>query len=251
MSRKNKLMMAAAAIAVLLLVGSGVARCSLAREDAPPARPAVETIAEQTGGNAAVGISRESQTEDPEDQTSGLEALVGTSWTAEDGTPSTLSIVRGAFVEEAEGQTTVTYWTIDSEEEGDLGTTSTILASKSAAEAAAPTVVTVSREGGATVIRSDALSHPYKQVQPGSRTLSFAGVTSKLEEAMGADAAEIEAAVSERAAAVSPSCARAVWDAEAWIDYANNTATTTFTLDDGASTMVSVTRAADGTIEAL
>ena len=83
------------------------------------------------------------------------------------------------------------------------------------------------------------------------RSLHFTGVTSKLEEAMGIDAAKIEAAVSTRAAAVSPSATRAIWDAEAWIDYANNAATTTFTLDDGASTMISVTRSSDGTIEAL
>lgn len=68
---------------------------------------------------------------------------------------------------------------------------------------------------------------------------------------MGADASKIEAAVSARAAAVSPNAERAIWDAEVWIDYANNVATTSFTLDDGASTMISVTRAADGTIEAL
>lgn len=68
---------------------------------------------------------------------------------------------------------------------------------------------------------------------------------------MEVDAAKIEAAVSVRAAAVSPSATRAIWDAEAWIDYANNAATTTFTLDDGASTMISVTRSSDGTIEAL
>ena len=68
---------------------------------------------------------------------------------------------------------------------------------------------------------------------------------------MEVDAAKIEAAVSVRAAAVSPSATRASGDAEAWIDYANNAATTTFTLDDGASTMISVTRSSDGTIEAL
>ena len=118
-------------------------------------------------------------------------------------------------------------------------------------DAASPVLVSVSSDGADTVLRSDALACTYRQVQVGDRSLHFTGVTSKLEEAMGADAAKIEAAVSARAAAVSPGATRAVWDAEAWIDYANNAATTTFTLDDGASTMISVTRASDGTIEAL
>ena len=106
-------------------------------------------------------------------------------------------------------------------------------------------------EGADTVLRTDALSCSYKKVLLGERALTFTGVTSKLEEAMGVEAAKIEAAVSARAAAVSPNASRAIWDAEAWIDYANGAATTTFTLDDGASTMISVTRAPDGTIEAL
>ncbi|WP_165055358.1 MULTISPECIES: hypothetical protein [unclassified Adlercreutzia] len=250
MSKKNKLLIAAAVIAVLLLVASGVARCSLAQKDEPPEEPAIEAKAEQAEEQAAVEIE-EVQAESAPDEASGLEALVGTSWTADDGSPATLSILMGAFVEMTEGQTSVTYWTIDSEEEGDAGITSVILASKSPAEAAAPTVVTISRDGGATVIKSDALAHPYKQVQTNARALSFSGVTGDLEEAMGADIAKIEAAVSERAAAVSPSATRAVWDGEAWIDYANDMATTTFTLEDGAATMVSVTRKADGTIEAL
>ena len=119
------------------------------------------------------------------------------------------------------------------------------------ADAASPILVSVGSDGADTVLRSDILACAYKQVQLGDRTLHFTGVTSKLEEAMGVDAAKIKAAVSTRAAAVSPGATRAIWDAEAWIDYANNAATTTFTLDDGASTMISVTRSSDGTIEAL
>ena len=42
MSKKNKLMFAAAVIAVLLLIGSGVARCSLAREDVESTNSAIE-----------------------------------------------------------------------------------------------------------------------------------------------------------------------------------------------------------------
>lgn len=183
--------------------------------------------------------------------TTGLEALVGTSWTGIEDPTYTLSIVKGAFVEAKDGQTSVTYWTLDTEEATDTTVTATVLASKSLTEAASPSLVTVAIEGADTVLRTDALACSYKKVLLGERTLSFTGVTSKLEEAMGVEAAKIEAAVSARAAAVSPNASRAIWDAEAWIDYANGAATTTFTLDDGASTMISVTRASDGTIEAL
>lgn len=247
MSKKNKLMLAAAVIAVLLLVGSGVARCSLVREDVESTNSAIEAVEKEEAPTSQQGAPAEGHA----DTTAGLEALVGTSWTGIEDPTYTLSIVKGAFVEAKDGQTSVTYWTLDAEEATDTTVTATVLASKSLTEAASPSLVTVATEGADTVLRTDALSCSYKKVRLGERTLSFTGVTSKLEEAMGVEAAKIEAAVSARAAAVSPNASRAIWDAEAWIDYANGAATTTFTLDDGASTMISVTRASDGTIEAL
>lgn len=246
MSKKNKLMLAAAVIAVLL-VGSGVARCSLAREDIESTNSAVKAVEKEESSASHQGAPAEEHA----DTTAGLEALVGTSWTGIEDPTYTLSIVKGAFVEAKDGQTSVTYWTLDTEEATDTTITATVLASKSLTEAASPSLVTVATEGADTVLRTDALACSYKKVLLGERTFSFTGVTSKLEEAMGVEAAKIEAAVSARAAAVSPNASRAIWDAEAWIDYANGTATTTFTLDDGASTMISVTRASNGTIEAL
>ena len=246
MTKKNKIMAAIAAGALLLLVGSGVARCSLTSA----ADAALESAPQQQSQE-----QRFPETEEPEgqggesaqpEQGSAFEALVGTSWVAEDDPTSTLSIVSGAFVEKSGEDTSVTYWTIDSEDAG----SAVLLASKSMTEAASPVTATVSEADG-IIIKCDALAHAYKQVQQGARTLYFSGVTSKLAESLGCELTDIESAVSLRAAAVSPACERAVWDAEVWIDYANNTATTTFTLDDGASTLISVTRAPDGTIEAL
>lgn len=246
MTRKNKIMAAAAAIALLLLVGSGVARCTLATEGIQEAESAEAVLQEE----ADVKEEAEDETADI-DEVSGLAGLVGTSWVGADDPTLTLAIVDGAFVEGKEGNNTVTYFTIDSVEESDGAITATILASKSMTEAASPVLVTVYQEAGRTLIESDALATTYASVQTEPKSLSFTGVTGKLEETLGVDAAKVEAAVASRAAAVSPDAARAIWDAEVWIDFANSTATTSFTLDDGASTIVSVTRNADGSIEAL
>lgn len=246
MTRKNKIMLVAAIVAALLLVGSGVARCTLARSAAPEGGAVVESVEEATAE------SSQSETDAAGGGSgSGIESLIGTSWVGLDDATRSLSIVKGAFVEAKDGGTEVTYWTLDSEESLSSGIEATVLASKSMTDAASPVLVSVSSDGAETVLRSDVLACAYRQVQLGDRSLHFTGVTSKLEEAMGVDAAKIEAAVSTRAAAVSPNATRAIWDAEAWIDYANNAATTTFTLDDGASTIISVTRSSDGTIEAL
>ena len=251
MTRKNKIMAAAAAVALLLLVGSGVARCTLATEGIQEAESAEAVLQEEAD------VKEEEQAEAADidetadiDEVSGLAGLVGTSWVGADDPTLTLAIVDGAFVEGKEGSNTVTYFTVDSEEESDGDITATVLASKSMTEAS-PVLVTVHEEAGRTLIESDALAAKYASVQTEPKSLSFTGVTSKLEESLGVDAAKVEAAVASRAAAVSPDAARAIWDAEVWIDFANSTATTSFTLDDGAATIVSVTRNADGSIEAL
>lgn len=246
MTRKNKIMAAAAAIALLLLVGSGVARCTLATEGIQEAESAEAVLQEEAD------VKEEAEAETTHiDEVSGLAGLVGTSWVGADDPTLTLAIVDGAFVEGKEGSNTVTYFTVDSEEESNGDITATVLASKSMTEAASPALVTVYEEAGRTLIESDALATTYASVQTEPKSLSFTGVTSKLEETLGVDAAKVEAAVASRAAAVSPDASRAIWDAEVWIDFANSTATTSFTLDDGASTIVSVTRNADGSIEAL
>ena len=205
MTRKNKIMAAAAAIALLLLVGSGVARCSLATEGIQETESAEAMLQEEAVSEADPEAESADIDEAADiDEVSGLAGLVGTSWVGADDPTLTLAIVDGAFVEGKEGSNTVTYFTVDSEEESNGDITATVLASKSMTEAASPVLVTVYEEAGRTLI-----------------------------------------------AAVSPDTARAIWDAEVWIDFANDTATTSFTLDDGASTIVSVTRNADGSIEAL
>ena len=49
---------------------------------------------------------------------------------------------------------------------------------------------------------------------------------------------------------VSPQAAGASWDKEVWLDYAGNVASTTFTLDDPASTVVTVV-SRGGSLEAM
>ena len=63
-------------------------------------------------------------------------------------------------------------------------------------------------------------------------------------------AAAIEEAVAGKAAEVSPQATGATWDKEVWLDYAGNVASTTFTLDDPASTVVTVV-SHGGSLEAM
>lgn len=88
MTRKNKIMAAAAAIALLLLVGSGVARCTLATEGIQEAESAEAVLQEEAD------VKEEAQAEAAHiDEVSGLAGLVGTSWVGADDPTLTLAIV--------------------------------------------------------------------------------------------------------------------------------------------------------------
>lgn len=250
MTRKNKVMLAAAIAALALLVGSGVARCSLAHEDIEEAESATEAIEQVEGAQEGSGQEADSANS-KRDNSITLEGLIGTSWVGTDDPARTLAIVDGAFVEGADRQNAVIYWTLDSEEDAGDTLTATVLASKSMNDAASPALVTITQDGGNTYIKSDVLSSTYKQVQAGAHTLQFAAITDELSSSMGTEVSKIEAAVSARAASVSPTAMMATWDKEVWIDYGSGSATTSFTLDDGASTPISVTVRADGSVEAL
>ena len=123
MTRKNKIMLAAAIVAAVLLVGSGVARCTIVQNG---------TIE----GRAAVESAEEAAVENPQSETdaangeanSDIESLIGTSWVGVDDATRSLSIVKGAFVETKDGSTEVTYWTLDSEEPLSSGIEATVLA---------------------------------------------------------------------------------------------------------------------------
>ena len=69
------------------------------------------------------------------------------------------------------------------------------------------------------------------------RAAAAQNIIAEGEAALGADAAAIEEAVAGKAAEVSPQATEATWDKEVWLDYAGNVASTTFTLDDPASTV--------------
>lgn len=79
---------------------------------------------------------------------------------------------------------------------------------------------------------------------------SVTGIDGRLPEVLGAEVDDIEDAVARKAAEVSPQAAGASWDKEVWLDYAGNVASTTFSLDDPASTVVTVV-SRGGSLEAM
>ena len=105
----------------------------------------------------------------------------------------------------------------------------------------------------AYLVFSDATLREMVQKKPFStdELLNITGVGEKKAARYGTIfLAAIEEAVAGKAAEVSPQAAGATWDKEVWLDYAGNVASTTFTLDDPASTVVTVV-SRGGSLEAM
>ena len=239
MQGKSRVMAAVAAGALVVALGAGAARCAIApqedaqgssQEQAPPA--AID--ADAGTGKAA----------------SGAEALWNTTWTGADDPTATLRIVEGAMVESAGGSERA--WFFSAEEPSEAGgvLSMPIDVKGTGDKAGGLSLIQVSGEGDDRTLACDLLTQAYVPQGERDGAFSVAGIDDRLPEALGADAAAIEEAVARKAAEVSPQAAGASWDKEVWLDYAGNVASTTFTLDDPASTVVTVV-SRGGSLEAM
>ena len=224
MQGKTRVMAAVAAGALTVALGAGAARCAIAPQEGAQDSPQGQEQPAAAGADAATGKAA-----------SGAEALWNTAWTGADDPRATLRIVEGAMVESAGG--TERAWFFSAEEPSEAGGVLSV-----------PIDVkgTGDKAGGLSLIQVSG-DVPQK-AQDGA--FSVTGTDDRLSEALGADAAAIEEAVAGKAAKVSPQATGATWDKEVWLDYAGNVASTTFTLDDPASTVVTVV-SRGGSLEAM
>lgn len=239
MQGKSRIMAAVAAGALIVALGAGAARCAIA-----PQEDAQGGFQEQTPPGAAdadvgtVGAA------------SGAEALWNTVWTGADDPTATLRIVEGAMVESSGG--TERAWFFSAEEPSEAGGVLSVPIDVKGTgdKAGGLSLIQVSGSGDARTLACDLLTQAYAPQKAREGAFSVTGIDGRLSEALGADAAAIEEAVAGKAAEASPQATGATWDKEVWLDYAGNVASTTFTLDDPASTVVTVV-SRGGSLEAM
>ena len=242
MQGKSRVMAAVAAGALVVALGAGAARCAIAPQEGAqdsPQEQAQQAAGNQEGADAATGKAA-----------SGAEALWNTAWTGADDPAATLRIVEGAMVESAGGSERA--WFFSAEEPSEAGGVLSvpIEVKGTGDKAGGLSLIQVSGDGDARTLACDLLTQAYVPQKARDGAFSVAGTDGRLSEALGADAAAIEEAVARKAAEVSPQATGASWDKEVWLDYAGNVASTTFTLDDPASTVVTVV-SRGGSLEAM
>lgn len=250
MNGKTKIVAAVAAGAVALTIGAGAARCSM---DTPDAQNGQQAPQEQASGKQDDAKASQSSQQAPDERQpseSEFSSLANTSWTSRDGA-SKLSITKDALIERTADSANVIYYTVSDEKTDAAGLSVTLRASEDIAAPGADTVVRVENEGASTTLTCDLLKATYVQDGKAQAELSIAGDIQDLCALTGKNEADFESALESFAKAHSPYATSAVWDKEVWIDYGARSTLTTFTLDDAASTIVTVSVSQDGAMEAV
>lgn len=239
MQGKSRVMAAVAAGALIVALGAGAARCAIAPQESP-----------QEQAPPATAVTPEGAASETEKAASGAEALWNTVWTGADDPTATLRIVEGAMVESAGGIERAWFFSAQEPSEADGALSVPIEVKGTGDKAGGLSLIQVSGDGDARTLACDLLTQAYAPQKAREGAFSVAGTDGRLSEALGADSADIEDIVARKAAEVSPQAMGAAWDKEVWLDYAGNVASTTFTLDDPASTVVTVV-SRGGSLEAM
>lgn len=216
---KKRAMLACAIGAILILVGSGVARCAMHPPQDSPG-DGIEEVAEKTDGNS-------------------FKDYVGSAWSA-DGGSKTLAITDGVMVERDGVSTAVTYFDVISEDPDDGGLSVNVTTSKGPRDTPKQGVVRIDSSTTSITITCDAfsLSATYTLDASPDSEVSLAAHSEKLNDLLESDDERISGTITGWAAKRSPYATSATWDGEVYIDCNGKTVTTSFTLNDGAGTLV-------------
>ena len=254
--KKGKAAVVIAIVAIVILVGSSVARCAITK-DTPQEKDPEQTLISGQSSETPEKTEEPQVLEKPAQDTqgqseeAGFRSLVGTTWQAKDDPMATMAILDGAFVETVNGTTSVSYWALDDEQVQGSDLAAFLHIVKLATDSPTQTIAHISDMGQDSMeLTCDALQHAYIRINSKPATLSFEGMNDDLEKLFKVKESDVEKAVANRVSEVSPSATVATWTGEVFIDCINNTAATSFTLNDGAETPITVMRAADNTLEA-
>lgn len=222
MDKKTKLMAICAAGAAVILIGAGLARCA-----ATPAEP------------EAAAPAAEEASAPPVQEDEALSDYMGTTWKSADGS-ATLTLSDSTIVEQGEAGVQVMYYEVLSEDTSDEGLAAQISFTRSADEPSSQTLLSIRPSADSASLTCDALalSKSYLIAEGSEAGLELSAHSPELNELLDAEDFEIASAIAQKASAASPTATLATWDGEVYIDCNEDVLTTTFHLDDAASTIV-------------
>lgn len=243
MERRQKIILALAIGAVLILIGSTVVRCSMTGSDQVGHDvPAEASTGSDSGEAAPTGVSAEASDQKlPTSEIDALGVLKGNAWASEDG-KSTIAFKDGRYVESdgvASNMTTFDVSTVTKE----TGQTSIMLKLDMADGSTKDSLVLLRQDNlGACTVSSDdfTLEKTYHQGTANQSPLAVEGVNDEFRELLGGTTDALDTAISDYAHAHVPTATKAAWDQALVVDYASGTVSANFTCDDTAKTVLTV-----------
>lgn len=226
MDRKNKIMLAAAIGAVVVLVASSAVRCAVTRTASGPAEaPASEQAQESDMG------AREKA----------MDVLRGHSWRSEKDASASIEFREGSFVETKGKQATVTAFEVTGASEGDDWASVEVSFVRDGAQGDA--ILLVEGREGSLKVSCDAFANAgaYVEGKAAEGPVSVSGVMEPYTSLIDGRTDELASAVAEHCRSKVPAATKAEFDGEVFVDVKGGRVSATFTCDDPARTILSVT----------
>ena len=177
-----------------------------------------------------------------------LALLVGSVWKSADG-KATITFKDGRYIEANDKSVEFATFDVKQVTARDDGFALTLrLDATKDSEAKDSLVVIAPDNKGVPTVSSDdfRFAKAYAQSQESRPAIKVAGVTDDLLRLLGGDDKGLVLAIEDHASKSVPAARTATWSEEALVDFKMGSVTTTFSCDDPAKTLITVTRSADG-----
>lgn len=240
MQRKNKIMIAAAIGAVVVLVVSGIVRAavSTASDHAQQATdvPAIEQTA-QAANNSSEGV--------PSGDASTLALLQSHAWQVQGDAKKTVVFRDGSFVETDGASTRVTAFSVTSEETTNAQHVLYVKLIRDGLSSDATSIIVVDGTEGSYTLTCDAfqVSKSYVQGKANAGSVKVNGLDDAYTALIDNKTTELQSAIAAYAANHVPTAKTAVFDGEVYLDTSAKRVSATFHADDAAHTILTVTYA--------
>lgn len=231
--------------AVLALVAAGgIATAALhhaaSGDDGEPVQQQEQTANESADGEEEAG--QDSEGAEPARASHVMDALRSHSWQAQDDSTKTVQFRDGSFVERDGKTSKVASFEIDDEQwDGTSGSITCRITSDGAPEPKRGVIALEGKEGAYRVSCDGfGLSESYVQGKKGEGPVAVAGVSEPYTTLVDGKTAELTECIASWCREHAPTAATATFDGEVYLDIPGDNVSATFTCDDAAATVISV-----------
>lgn len=237
MNRKNRIILALAIGAVVILAASTIARCSLAGGDSQVGQTVPATQAQEEGSSDAEQTGSDENAVEAE---SPMDILKGSVWTSTSGATVTFKDAR--YIESDGTRSVMSAFDVKSTTQDSSQTEVLLALDRTDGTSKESLVLLRQAADGTWSVSSDdfQVSTTYAQGSATAAAIEVVGINDEYRELLGGTTDALQEAIATYARTHVPSATKATWTRELVLSYADGSVTSNFTCDDAASTMLTV-----------